>query len=246
MTTELKKLSGLCARQLESVARPSHPQASLLQQGFCCWIPYSQKINSADKFSMSKSSNKNMWINNEQDVTFVFALAKQYCRADKCTISCLWRVGSYTPWTGKGYSREVQQPVYWVQVLSPFMQCRQVFGWQQNRWAWWVVGLWCLNAVFILRLYARLSWLIFSRVPADHNITTFMAMYHSSLPDQTVFPKLSLPRGSFCIKKWKVEPSILEEHGGENSTACLTNKVNTGFLEQSRSSCDMLWAADDT
>ena len=58
---------------------------------------------------MSKSSNKNMWINNELDLIFVFALAKQYCKADKCTISHLWIVGSYTSWTYKGYSREVQR-----------------------------------------------------------------------------------------------------------------------------------------
>ena len=137
---------------------------------------------------MSKSRNKNIWIDNELDVIFVFALAKQYCKADKSTISYLWRVGSYTSWTCKGYSREVQQPVPWVQGLSPFMQCCQVFGWQQNRWAWWVVGFWCLNGGFILRWYARLSWMMFFLVSAACNITTFMAMYHSSLPDQTVFP----------------------------------------------------------
>ena len=74
MMTKLKKLSGPCARQLESVARTSHPQASLLQQHFC-WIPYPQ--NNAGRFLMSKSSNKNMWINNELDVIFIFALVKR-------------------------------------------------------------------------------------------------------------------------------------------------------------------------
>ena len=38
---------------------------------------------------MSKSSNKNMWIDINFDVIFVFALAKQYCKADKSTISYL-------------------------------------------------------------------------------------------------------------------------------------------------------------
>ena len=61
-------------------------------------------------------------------------------------------------------------------------------------------------------------------------MATFMETYRTSLPDESVFPKLHYLEEHLVpfTKKWKVGPGILGEHGGE-SVHSLFNQLAARF-----------------